>query len=52
MGFDEGPTSPRKDFSRSMSSDNWREARAKAAEEEDDGGDWRRAGPRDKWGKH
>lgn len=48
--FEEGPTSPRKEFSRSMSSDNWRELRNKGKEEEEEeGGDWRRAGPRDKW---
>lgn len=47
-GFEEGPTSPRKEFSRSMSSDNWRDMKK---EEEDDSGDWRRAGPKDRWGK-
>ena len=48
-GFvEEGPTSPRREFSRSMSSENWREAKR----EEGDDGDWRRAGGhKDRWGK-
>ena len=53
-GFDEPITSPRREFSRSMSSENWREAKrsggSETREEQDDGeGDWRRAGPRERW---
>ena len=53
-GFDEPITSPRREFSRSMSSENWREAKRttgnETREEQDDGeGDWRRAGPRERW---
>ena len=61
--FDEGPPSPRREYSRSMSSDNWREAKREAggsagggggggggATEEEEG-DWRRAGPKDRWSR-
>lgn len=44
---DTSAISPRKEYNRSLSSDNWRD---KTEREEDDEGDWRRAGPRDKWG--
>ncbi len=55
-GFEDSVTSPRaREFSRSMSSENWREAKrsgggAAGGDEQDDGeGDWRRAGPRERW---
>ena len=53
-GFDEPITSPRREFSRSMSSENWREAKRTTSsdnreEQDDDEGDWRRAGPRERW---
>ncbi len=56
-GFDDDHVSPRegRGFSRSMSSDNWREAKKleAAGEKDEDGeGDWRRAGPRERWGMH
>ena len=45
-GFDDGPTSPRRELSRSMSSENWRDTK----KDDDDDGDWRRAGPKERWG--
>ena len=52
--FEDTATSPRREFSRSMSSDNWREAKKGGGEGDEDGGDgdWRRAGPRDKCESH
>ena len=67
-GFNRGPyddngdgnISPRKELSRSLSSDNWRsrkddqeepaarEPQLQPGEENNQDGDWRRAGPRDK----
>ena len=44
--YDDEQTSPRREFTRSMSGENWRDAK----KEEDEEGDWRRAGgSRDRW---
>lgn len=43
----------RTEYSRSMSSDNWRAAREREHAEEEEGGGWRtahRSGDREKWG--
>lgn len=46
-GFqEEGTTTPRKEFSRSMSTENWRES--KKDPDDNDEGSWRRAGPKEK----
>ena len=37
---------PRREFSRSVSSDNWREAKR---DEEEDGGGWRKMNSKDRW---
>ena len=54
-GFDEPITSPRREFSRSMSSEKLARSQnvpvaVKLERKQDDGeGDWRRAGPRERW---
>ena len=49
-GAREPVVSPRKEFMRSMSNDNWRE-RGDKGKDDDEGGDWRRAGgSKDRWG--
>ena len=50
--FEDDVTTPprRADFSRSMSTENWRDTK-KEKEEEDEGGDWRKAPTRERWGK-
>ena len=43
---------PRREFSRSMSTENWRDSKKEPEQgEEEAGGDWRKAPTRDRWGK-
>ena len=45
-GYDEEIPNHRGGFSRSLSSDSWRESKH---EEEDENGGWRKMGPKDRW---
>jgi len=48
-GYDEEIPNHRRDFSRSLSSDSWRESKH---EEEDENGGWRKMGPKDRWSEY
>ena len=45
-GYEEENVNHRRDFSRSLSSDSWRETKH---EEEEEGVGWRKMGPKERW---